>query len=74
MDLKPLAFDASLSGYIAQADALLAGWHSRNEKAIRLFRSRHPKVLDDKIPWLERELTDAEATSESKAADVRAHR
>ena len=60
MDLKPLAFDAPLSGYIAQADALLAGWHSRNENAIRVFRSRHPKFLDDKIPWLERDLTDAE--------------
>ena len=60
MELKPLAFDAPLSGYIAQADALLAGWHSRNEKAIRLFRNRHPKFLDDTIPWLERNLTDAE--------------
>jgi len=60
VDLKPLAFDAPLSGYIAQADALLAGWHSRNEKAIRLFRNRHPKFLDDKVPWLERDLTDAE--------------
>jgi ankyrin repeat protein len=60
MDLKPLAFDAPLSGYVAQADALLAAWHSRNEKAIRLFRNRHPKFLDDKIPWLERDLTDAE--------------
>jgi ankyrin repeat protein len=60
VDLKPLAFDAPLSGYVAQADALLAGWHSRNEKAIRLFRNRHPKFLDDKIPWLERDLTDAE--------------
>lgn len=60
MELKPLAFDAPLSGYIAQADALLAGWHSRNETAIRLFRNRHPKFLDDKVPWLERDLTDAE--------------
>jgi len=56
----PLAFDAPLSEYVAQADALLAGWHSRNEKAIRLFRNRHPKFLDDKVPWLERDLTDAE--------------
>ena len=24
------------------------------------FRNRHPKFLDDKIPWLERDLTDAE--------------
>ena len=60
MPLEPLAFDAPLSGYIAQADALLAGWHSRDEQAIRVFRNRHPKFLDDKIPWLERHMTDAE--------------
>ena len=60
MELKPLPFDAPLQEYVAQADALLAGWHSRSEKAIRLFRNRHPRFLDDKIPWLERDLTDAE--------------
>src|SRR5262245_41043741 len=60
MELKPVRFDAPLQEYIAQADALLAGWHSRNEKAIRVFRSRHPKFLDDTIPWLERNLTGAE--------------
>ena len=60
MELKPLAFDAPLSGYVAQADALLAGWHSGDEKAIGVFRNRHPKFLDDKIPWLERDMTDAE--------------
>lgn len=60
MEMKPLRFDAPLQEYIAQADALLSGWHSRNENTIRVFRSRHPKFLDDKIPWLERDLTDAE--------------
>ena len=60
MELKPLAFDAPLSGYLAQADALLAGWHARDENAIRVFRNRHPKFLDSKIPWLARDMTDAE--------------
>jgi len=60
MELKPLPFDAPLSGYIAQADALLAGWHARDEQAIRVFRNRHPKFLDDKITWLARDMTDAE--------------
>jgi ankyrin repeat protein len=60
MEIKALAFDAPLPDYIAQADALLAGWHSRNEKAIRVFRNRHPKFLDDKITWLERDMSDAE--------------
>jgi ankyrin repeat protein len=60
MELKPLEFDAPLSGYIAQADALLAGWHARDEQAIRVFRNRHPKFLDDKITWLARDMSDAE--------------
>ena len=60
MDLEPLAFNAPLADYIAQADALLAGWRSGDDQAIRAFRNRHPKFLDDKIPWLERHLTDAE--------------
>ena len=57
---KPLAFNAPLDGYIAQADALLAGWNSGDAGAVRVFRNRHPKFLDDKIPWLERHMTDAE--------------
>ena len=60
MELTPLAFDAPLSAYADQADALLAGWRSGDEQAIRVFRSRHPRFLDDKIPWLARHLTDAE--------------
>jgi len=61
MELTPLACNAPLSEYIAQADALLAGWHAGDQKAIRVFRNRHPKFLDDKIPWLERHMSDAEA-------------
>ena len=60
MEVKPLAFNAPLDAYLAQADALLAGWHARDAGAIRVFRNRHPKFLDDKIPWLERHMTDAE--------------
>ena len=60
MEVKPLAFNAPLDEYIAQADALLAGWNSSNAGAVRVFRNRHPKFLDDKIPWLERHMTDAE--------------
>ena len=60
MELKPLSFDAPIAAYIAQAEALLAGWRSGDENAIRVFRNRHPKFLDDKIPWLERNMTDDE--------------
>jgi ankyrin repeat protein len=60
MELKPLAFNASIDGYIAQADALLAGWNAGDAVAVRVFRTRHPRFLDDTIPWLARDLTDAE--------------
>lgn len=60
MELRPLPFNAPLADYVAQADALLAGWTAGDDQAIRVFRNRHPKFLDDKIPWLERNLTDAE--------------
>ena len=56
-----LPFHAPLDQYQRQADALLAGWQAGEERAIRVFRSRHPKFLDDKIPWLERRMTDADA-------------
>jgi ankyrin repeat protein len=56
-----LPFHAPLDEYERQADALLAGWQAGDELAVRVFRSRHPKFLDDKIPWLERRMTDAEA-------------
>jgi ankyrin repeat protein len=55
-----LPFHAPLDQYQRQADALLAGWQAGDERAVRVFRSRHPKFLDNRIPWLERRMTDAE--------------
>ena len=56
MELTPLAFDAPLSAYNAQADMLLAGWRAGDENAIRVFRQRHPTFLDARIPWLQRNM------------------
>ncbi len=56
-----LPIDAPLSAYVQEADTLFAGWQSGDEQAVRTFRSRHPKFLDEKIPWLERRMSDAEA-------------
>ncbi len=56
-----LRFNAPLSDYVKQADQLFAGWQSGEEQAVRRFRANHPKFLDEKIPWLERRITDAEA-------------
>jgi ankyrin repeat protein len=58
--MVPLRFDAPLREYVQQAESLLAGWRSGDREAERIFRSKHPKFLDDKIPWLERRMSDAE--------------
>ena len=57
MTLDPLPFNASLSDYVAQADALFAAWNAGDDRAVDLFWSRHPKFLDDKIPWLRRRMS-----------------
>lgn len=60
MTLDPLPFDAPLSDYVAQADALFAAWNAGDEQAIDLFWSRHPKFLDDRIRWLRRPMSPEE--------------
>jgi ankyrin repeat protein len=55
-----LPYNAPLADYVKQADVLFAGWQAADEKAVSLFRTKHPKFLDAKIPWLERHLTDQE--------------
>src|SRR5262245_61254235 len=57
MELVHLPFDAPLADYVRQADDLLAGWQRNDEQAVQLFRQHHPKFLDDKIPWLQRDMT-----------------
>jgi ankyrin repeat protein len=57
MELAPLAFDAPLSAYVAQAEGLLAGWQAGDETAISVFRRCHPRFLDTRIPWLQRQMT-----------------
>jgi ankyrin repeat protein len=71
-ELKQLPFDAPIAEYAAQADRLLEGWRAGDESAIRVFRSKHPTFLDEAIPWLERNLSDAEARAVPiDAADAR---
>lgn len=60
MELTALSSDAPLSAYEQQAAALFARWQSGDATAIGVFRSRHPKFLDDKIPWLQKGLTEEE--------------
>lgn len=59
-ELQPLSFDAPLSGYAAQAAALLDAHASGVPWALRLFHERHPRFLDDSIPWLPKRIPDGE--------------
>ena len=60
MDLKPLPFRSTLDQYQQQAEGLLGAHRSGDSDAIRVFHQNHPRFLDPKIPWLPRNLPDAE--------------
>jgi ankyrin repeat protein len=48
---------APLADYAAQAEALLAAFRAGAPWALDLFHHRHPRFLDEKVPWLPRRLT-----------------
>jgi ankyrin repeat protein len=59
-----LTHGATGAEYEEQAAALLRAWQDGDEEAVRLFRSRHPRFLDPKVPWKPREMSDEEARAE----------
>ena len=63
MDLKPLPFRSSLEQYQKQAEELLKAYRSGDSEAIRLIKQRHPRFLDERIPWLSKNVPDAEVRS-----------
>jgi ankyrin repeat protein len=65
MPFQPLPFDAPLEAYQRQAQALLDAWNAGNADAVELFRHNHPRLLDDTIPWLPKNLSEAELRSAS---------
>lgn len=60
MEFKPLPFCSRLEEYQQQAERLLEGYAAGDSGAIRIFKERHPRFLDEKIPWLPKGVTDAE--------------
>lgn len=54
----PLA--SPLAGYQRQADDLLVAHHAADLDAIQLFHHKHPRFLDEKIPWLPKPISDEE--------------
>ncbi len=60
MAWQHLAITGSPAAYEAQAADLLDGWRSRDPEAVQIFRSCFPGFLDEKITWLEKNLSEAE--------------
>jgi ankyrin repeat protein len=53
----PLPLASPLDDYGAQADQLLAAWRAGETWALDLFHHRHPRFLDERIPWLPKRVT-----------------
>ncbi|HXJ92209.1 MAG TPA: ankyrin repeat domain-containing protein [Terriglobia bacterium] len=60
MDFNHLPFDSSLHEYQAQAAALFKGWKAGDAGAIHIVKTKHPKFLDERVPWLPKKLPDSE--------------
>ena len=58
MAFQALPFRSDLRDYEKQAADLFAGWKAGDAPAIAVFKSRHPRFLDDKIPWLQKDVSD----------------
>lgn len=63
MDLTPAPFDSPLERYEQQAEGLLAAHAAGDPRAVQIFHERHPRFLDEKIPWLPRTMPDSEIQS-----------
>jgi ankyrin repeat protein len=60
MGFQPLAFNAPLEAYQRQAHELLDAWNAGDPDAVELFRHHHPRLLDESISWLPKNLSEAE--------------
>jgi len=63
MNLEPVPFRSRLEVYRKQAEELLEAWRRGDSGAVRIVRTRHPRLLDDRIPWLPKKLSDSEVRS-----------
>lgn len=61
--IEPLPFRAALPEYQRQAESLLDAWNARDPAAIQTVWQKHPRFLDEKIPWLPKRLPEAEVRS-----------
>ena len=69
MAFRALPFRSALHDYERQAADLFAGWKTGDSDALDVFKSRHPRFLDDKIPWLEKDVSDEEVKASPLTID-----
>src|SRR5579883_367679 len=60
MDLRHAPFDSPLGVYERQAADLLAAHRAADPEAIDLLHRKHPRFLDEAIPWLPKSIPDSE--------------
>ena len=69
MEPEPLPFDAPLERYERQADSLLAAFRAGDPDALSCYKHRLPRFLRSDVPWLPRDLSDAEIAGTPLDAD-----
>ena len=62
--MQALGVPSPLAAYARQADALLAGWNAADADARSVVRHHLPRLLDDAVTWLPRDLSEAELRAE----------
>jgi len=72
VQIAPLPFPSSVAEYQRQADALFDAWRAGDQGALQIFHHKHPRFLDDRIPWLPRNISDKEIqNADLEPADAR---
>ena len=65
LTISALPILAPLDAYRRQAQELLDAWNAGDPGAIEIFRHDHPRLLDETIPWLPKDLSESELRSAS---------
>jgi ankyrin repeat protein len=60
MPFSPIPPRSAVADYQRQADELYAEWKAGSAGAIEIFKNNLPAFLDEKIPWLPKDLSDAD--------------
>src|SRR6266704_327912 len=63
MESTHLPVRSPLEAYQRQAEQLLEAWNAGDRDAIRMFHEHHTRLLDDKIPWMPKRMTETEVRS-----------